>query len=268
MKIYLLGDVGEMNKNTKKIFNNIKKDDSEKVIFLLGDNFYPDGVSSINDEQWLNFKNTNIDFPIYAILGNHDYLGNVKAQIEYNKNNWNLPNFYYKKTFDNIDFFFIDTSIILPNFSNIDYTIVKSKLGHEPLEYCKKMLDWLEDELTKTKNYKIVVGHYPISSLGIYGINKKLFIKLFPIFKKYDVKYYISGHDHNLQIVDIFTVGFEMKQIISAGTSHLYPIIDNASKKIFSCFGTVMFDLKDNLVKILDLNLKTLYQEKLLFKKN
>lgn len=264
MKIYLLGDIGEFNNNTNKIINNIKNDKSNKIILILGDNFYPDGINDINDNQWKKFEEQNIDFPTWGILGNHDYLGNVKAQIEYKKNNWNIPNFFYKKSFDFIDFFFIDTSILLPEFCNLNYNIVKSKLGKEPLQYSKEMLDWLNRELKKCSKLKMVVGHYPISSFGIYGINKRLFKILFPIFKKHNVKYYISGHDHNLQIVDIYTIGYEMKQIISAGCSHLYPTL-NSSNKVFSKFGTVMIDTKEHLINVLDENLNLLYKEDIIY---
>ena len=93
MKIYLLGDVGQFNNETKKIFKNIKSDKtSDDIIILLGDNFYPCGVTSIDDKNWDNYKKLNLDIPCWCILGNHDYLGNVKAQLNFNSHNWNLPN--------------------------------------------------------------------------------------------------------------------------------------------------------------------------------
>lgn len=266
MKIYLLGDVGEYNKNTQNIFKKIKenKDDNDAIL-LLGDNFYPNGINSIDDKKWNNFKELNIDIPVWCVLGNHDYLGNVKEQIKFNSNNWNLPNYYYKKTLDNIDFFFIDTSILIPEYSNINYNIVKSKIDKEPLNVSKEMTDWLEDELKKSINPKVVVGHYPIFSYGLYGINKKLFDILFPIFSKHQVKYYISGHDHNLQIIDVATSEFNMKQIISGATSHIYPLLKNASNKIFARFGIVIINTTDKSVEIVNRNLKPLYKEKLNF---
>ncbi len=262
MKIYLLGDTGDYSNEFKKIINEIKKDKSQKIFIFLGDNFYPNGVNSINDIKWKDFENLNTNCQIYSILGNHDYLGNVKSQIEYNKNNWSMPYFYYKKTFKFIDLFFIDTSILLPEFSNLNYNIVKSKTLKEPLELSKEMIDWLKDELKKSSNLKMVIGHYPILSYGIYGVNKRLFKILYPIFKEYKVKYYISGHDHNLQIIDIVSSNFEMKQIISGATSHLYPI-KNGSDKIFSQFGSIMIDCKELTLNILDINSKTLFSEDL-----
>ena len=263
MKIYLLGDIGHLNENTKKIFESIMNDKDEKKIFLLGDNFYPNGLNSHDDLIWKTYQNLNIDVPVFGILGNHDYLGNVKIQLEHKEKNWNIPYFYYKKSFDDVDFFFIDTSILLPEHSNINYTIVKSKIGREPIEVSKEMMDWLDDELLNSDKIKVVLGHYPLFSYGVYGINRSLFNILYPLFSKHKVDYYVSGHDHNLQIIDVTSEKFSMKQIVSGATSHLYPLLKNVSSKIFSEFGCVLMDTTSEEVTILDQNLKTLYIEKL-----
>ena len=74
-------------------------------IISTGDNFYPNGVSSINDPHWIqSFENIynneslkNLKF--YSILGNRDYRQNVESQIEYSflKSNsrWNMLNHYF-----------------------------------------------------------------------------------------------------------------------------------------------------------------------------
>ena len=263
MKIYFLGDVGDFNEETLKILNNIKNDKSEKTIILLGDNFYPGGVKSVKDPKWNIIKDLQFECQIFSVLGNHDYFGDPKSQIQFKEANWNLPNYFYKKTIEYIDFFFIDTSIIQPDYSNLNYFIVKSKIDKEPLEFGKEILAWLDNELRNSTNIKIVVGHYPICSFGAYGINKKLFTKLFPYFLKYNLKYYISGHDHNLQIIDIISDNFEMKQVVSGATSHLYPIIKNSTNKAFSEFGTVSINTKTKLINILNSDLEILYQEKI-----
>ena len=106
MKIYLIGDIGDYNQQTNKIINNIKKEikEDDNIVFL-GDNFYPFGVKSITDPKWNDFKNFDIKNKVWSILGNHDYLGNINAQLEFNLKNWNMPNYFYKKTFSNYDFF-------------------------------------------------------------------------------------------------------------------------------------------------------------------
>ena len=129
MKIYLLGDIGGFSNETKIIFENInKKINKEDVIILLGDNFYPYGVKDPSDTSWNNIKFISNDNQIYPVLGNHDYLGSVKAQLESDLSNWNMDNYYYKKTIESIDFFFIDTAIMQPNYSNLSYNLVKSNI--------------------------------------------------------------------------------------------------------------------------------------------
>jgi len=94
-------------------------------IISVGDNIYPNGVSSIYDPQWNdNFENVynleNIkDIPWYVALGNHDYVLNDTAQIQYTfksiNNKWNMPNRYFKKIFEindleKIVFYILDTT--------------------------------------------------------------------------------------------------------------------------------------------------------------
>merc|ERR1711916_105478 len=89
--LFLSGDIGYFNKN------------------LLGDNFYDNGVKSIDDLQWNNYDKYFKKFknPIYSILGNHDYLQNPKAQVDTNR--WIMPNWYFKKEYENVDLYFLDT---------------------------------------------------------------------------------------------------------------------------------------------------------------
>ena len=59
-----------------------------RFIASVGDNFYENGVQSVDDPQWkTSFENIYTDpalqVPWYAVLGNHDYKGNPQAQIDY-----------------------------------------------------------------------------------------------------------------------------------------------------------------------------------------
>ena len=63
--LYILGDIGFFGYNLKHIVNSFKYDVILKndEIVLLGDNFYPDGISSKYDEQWNQYENIFRDIP-------------------------------------------------------------------------------------------------------------------------------------------------------------------------------------------------------------
>jgi acid phosphatase len=66
----------------------------------------------------------------------------------------------------------------------------------------EEMLIWLEKALSESKaKWKIVVGHHMIRSHGVYGDQKFMMKKLKPILDRYSVDMYMSGHDHDLQLI-------------------------------------------------------------------
>lgn len=255
--IYLLGDIGYFNNHTYNIFKTINNDSKfGDSLILVGDNFYPDGVINESDKLWEKIKNSNIKLPIYPILGNHDHLGNPYAQIRHRSKdyNWNFPYFYYKLNFYNYDFFLIDTCFIQPNYSNVNENTMRQKIVNFDNER-KEMMKWLEYGLSKSKNNKIVIGHYPLISLGVYGINEELFSSLIDLFEKYNVKMYISGHDHNLQIHTIKNncTNYMLKHLISGAGSGIYehrsfPYNDNDN--IFFKNGFIKLSLTQSSDKI------------------
>ncbi|MEO7992031.1 MAG: metallophosphoesterase, partial [Chryseolinea sp.] len=75
-----------------------------KFVISTGDNFYCCGVASTEDYQWVSsfenvFRSHSLQIPWYVTLGNHDYQGNVQAQIDYGKKNqrWKMPDRYFTK---------------------------------------------------------------------------------------------------------------------------------------------------------------------------
>lgn len=205
-------------------------------IFLLGDNFYPDGVDSENDEQWTT-KLKNF-FPMgkkkHVVLGNHDYLGNVHAQLLYtfapDYFSWHLPHYFHdEKDFENdAHFFFLDTALL-----SLQYTtnlLRACNIQNERLQkyfflveqFADQQKTWLIDQLSRSKlKWKILVGHYPVVSGGKHGISTELFEFIHFICKKFHIDYYISGHEHNVQFLQKFNTNF----IISGGLQHNYNVM-------------------------------------------
>jgi hypothetical protein len=66
----------------------------------------------------------------------------------------------------------------------------------------EEMLIWLDKALSESNaKWKIVVGHHMIRSHGVYGDQKFMMKKLKPILDKFSVDMFLSGHDHDLQLI-------------------------------------------------------------------
>ena len=198
------GDWGENTtlKHQLKTLINMKNPDA---ILSLGDNFYEYGVNTPSDPMWTTHYTSFFTKPFFAILGNHDHLGNIQAQIDYSTLNplWIMPRRFYDRQYEEVHLIAIDTYEMAPMESVLNATA----MGHNPistLSFIEKLkgeeqLRWLEYVLKhSTSKWKIVFGHYPIYSNGPHGDTTELHKNLLPLLKKYGVHLYLSGHDHNI----------------------------------------------------------------------
>uniref|UniRef100_UPI00404A4CC0 metallophosphoesterase n=1 Tax=Flavobacterium sp. TaxID=239 RepID=UPI00404A4CC0 len=185
-----------------------------EFIVSVGDNFYPNGVESTQDYQWISsFESIYSDPSLYrnwfAALGNHDYQGNVQAQIDYTKisRRWQMPSRYYSKTFslengDKLLMVVMDTNPFIDS-----YHVKPEKYRGIKEQDTLAQKKWLEKTLNTddpTIKWKIVVGHHPLYSGGHRknSPDTKLFEANFAdLFDKYRVDAYLCGHEHDLQII-------------------------------------------------------------------
>lgn len=177
-----------------------------KFIVSCGDNFQINGVASTQDPLWLkNFENiytkNSLHVDWYPVLGNHDYKGNTQAQLDYSKisRRWRFEERYYsftKKINDTISarFIFLDTPPLLSNYYNNDYPDIAKQDS-------TKQIKWLNETLANSKEqWKIVFGHHPIFSASEkHGSSVEMIQRIKPILDKYNVQFYFSGHDHDMQ---------------------------------------------------------------------
>ena len=219
LAVYCFGDAGSYSADLKYMISRLNNN-INKIFVLAGDNFYPVGLNTNNEvEHWDKYHNVfkNVNKPIYAILGNHDYYGNTMSQIY--SNNWSMPYYYYYRKNGDIGMWFLDTQILDPggskNSSCIELQdIVYNTHGENSL---KIQIQWLQQSLEehKTDKYKIVFGHYPLISSGAYTNNELLIKILMPLFITHNVNAYVSGHDHNIQHKTIKYGHYIFNQIIS-----------------------------------------------------
>ena len=177
-------------------------------IVSCGDNFQISGVASVQDPLWISsyeniYRHPRLMVDWYPVLGNHDYKGNTQAEIDYSKisRRWRLIAHYYsvvKRVNDSVSIklIFLDTPPLVDEYhKNVaSYPDIAS-------QDTAKQLKWLREELSNSKEqWKFVFGHHPIFSAShTHGNTKEMIAKVKPILEKYDVQFYICGHDHDFQ---------------------------------------------------------------------
>jgi len=195
----------------------------------VGDNFYENGVTGLDDPQWQTsfekiYTAESLQTPWKVILGNHDYRGNVQAQLDYShvSKRWQLPARYYTETVSlpdgsKAEFFYLDTSPFIKN-----YIGSKTNISGQDSQ---AQLDWLDTALgTSTAPWKIVIGHHPIYTALAdekeYDHDQPdLIARLNPVLLKHGIKIYICGHDHCLQSVKMDGVTY----VVTGAGSQTYP---------------------------------------------
>lgn len=216
VSLLLVGDTGKASTQRTQVVDAMADQwawmGADGVV-LLGDNFYESGVASVEDPRFQTdfervFPAARFDAPFFACLGNHDHNGNVEAQVAYSRRSdrWWMPARYYQTSLAadgvTVDLFVLDT--------------VSLGGGGEPAE---RQLRWLADSLSaSTATWRVVVGHHPCLSGGKHGASEPVAVRLAPLLERYRVDLYVSGHEHDLQLLDS---GHGWLQVVSGSGSKL-----------------------------------------------
>jgi tartrate-resistant acid phosphatase type 5 len=191
--------------------------DIEAAFFIVaGDNFYPNGVASIYDDHWASSFNdiytaNSLHNDWWVVLGNHDYRGNVDAQMGYAhiSRRWRMPARYYAQTMSiagdttqQVLLLALDTCPFIQCYYE-DEVYKDGVTGQDTAA----QIEWLEQQLQNiadTVKWVVVVGHHPAYTGGKrFETEETLDIRnqFKPIFDKYGVDFFISGHEHSLQYI-------------------------------------------------------------------
>ncbi|KAL5553329.1 hypothetical protein UlMin_040730 [Ulmus minor] len=178
-------------------------------VISTGDNFYEDGLTGVNDPAFnLSFSNIytapSLHKQWYSVLGNHDYHGNVLAQLSpvLTKLDSRCNFLFYAEI---VDFFFVDTNPFVDQYFTSPKGHKYNWRGVLPRKkYLSNLLKDVNSELRKSKaDWKIVVGHHPIKNAGHHGNTTELQSTLLPILEANNVDFYVNGHEHCLEhIID------------------------------------------------------------------
>lgn len=150
------------------------------LTILAGDNIYNNGeiekINAVFERPYQPLLQQSVKF--HACLGNHD-IGTANGEPQLRYANFNMKGRFYTFSREEVQFFVLDTN------HNADW---------------KTQLPWLEQELNRSDaKWKVVFGHHPIYSSGIYGSNQEFIKTLTPLFQKHRVQLYINGHEHNYE---------------------------------------------------------------------
>ncbi|KAF9604787.1 hypothetical protein IFM89_010328 [Coptis chinensis] len=180
-----------------------------EFVISTGDNFYDNGLTGVNDPAFEEsfskiYTAKSLQKQWYNVLGNHDYRGDVEAQLDPILRKID-EKWLCKRSFivdaETAEIFFVDTTPFVDKYFTHPEDHKYDWSGVIPRDkYIANMLKDLESALTdSTAKWKIVVGHHTMFSAGPHGDTVELKEQLLPILQASDVDFYVNGHDHCLE---------------------------------------------------------------------
>ncbi|KAI3430746.1 hypothetical protein D9Q98_009158 [Chlorella vulgaris] len=260
IRFLAVGDWGREGKHNQsevaELMGRVAADQPSQFIVSTGDNFYEHGLQSASDPLFAKsfmdvYTAQSLHVPWYAVLGNHDMCDNAPNcsrgmpackysplhQLNFQLANreasrrWHLQRSYTRSLAGGkVDFFFIDTSPFILRYYDKQNTWAHCT-GGLLTQHWQDQLVVLEAALAASAaEWKIAVGHHPTYSNGHHGNNTELVQHLEPLFEKYNVQLYLTGHDHNLEHLDrgfysvvVTGAGSETgREQVAAAYSHYY----------------------------------------------
>jgi tartrate-resistant acid phosphatase type 5 len=176
-----------------------------------GDNMYYYGIDESSDANDMRFQRTfedvytqpELQIPWYVIAGNHDWRGNVQAQIDYTalSERWNFPDYKHAHKFSwqegeqtlEVEVLMIDTTQLSgmgPDVSPDHPLYFSQPTGPLNATLASETYSWLEEKMAaSTADYLWVAGHYPVYSACPHGGTQSLLDNLKPMLDQYEGHY-------------------------------------------------------------------------------
>jgi tartrate-resistant acid phosphatase type 5 len=142
--------------------------------------------------------------------------------------------------------------------------VLDSNYKDMPLAMWSEELKWVDAELAKPRAgvWLVCMAHHPIFNNGKHHDDHRLLQDWGPLFQRAKVDFYLTGHDHNLQHLEI--PDHSTSFVIAGGGGKTAYEIENKSRGPFgrgvNCFATLRFTPDRATVSFFDQDGKRLHE--------
>ena len=233
LRFLALADTGSGNANQRAVGERMAERhrlNPVDLVLLGGDNIYPDGnlieVERTFQQPYRELLAAGV--PFHAVLGNHDIrTENGDPQVRYRP--FGMAGRWYSLRRGPVAFFLIDTN-------------ANARWQHQ--------MPWLKNALAASDApWKVVVGHHPLYSAGLYGDDPVAIARLTPLFERHGVQLYINGHEHSYERTRVIRGTTYLT--VGGGGAWLRPVVANArSARAASTYSFAEITIQDERLRL------------------
>lgn len=233
LRFLALADTGSGNANQRAVGERMAERhrlNPVDLVLLGGDNIYPDGnlieVERTFQQPYRELLAAGV--PFHAVLGNHDIrTENGDPQLRYRP--FGMAGRWYSLRRGPVAFFLLDTN-------------ANARWQHQ--------MPWLKNALAASDApWKVVVGHHPLYSAGLYGDDPVAIARLTPLFERHGVQLYINGHEHNYERTRVIRGTTYLT--VGGGGAWLRPVVANArSARAASTYSFAEITIQDERLQL------------------
>lgn len=235
------GDQGTGGPGQRRVAASMEKviaDAPVDFTLLLGDNFYPDGLSGPSDPLFDTlfravYSAKAFPFPFYPTLGNHEYRTSAGAVLKLGTRDarWRMPARRYSFTQTvaggTVQFVGLDTT----PFDDEKRVAADPDVGAP--------LAGVAEELASAAGarWRFAFGHHPLLSSGVHGESEGMMRIAGPILAAGGVDLYLCGHEH---LMESLAPVLGVPQIISGGGGgwdRATPVVRVRAESLFRLTG-------------------------------
>lgn len=188
LRVLFFGDAGTGGRaqyETGRTMHQVCQRQGCDLALVLGDNIYDAGVTGVDDPKFHSHFELPYEafgrFDFWLVPGNHDWRGNVAAQIAYTdlSPRWRQPAAHFVVPA-------LPAWVQIYGFDTQNISAAQADAAR-PF-FCGSAATW-----------KIAFGHHPIHAHGRHEGNVETAAVLLPLFEECGVQLYLSGHEHHLE---------------------------------------------------------------------